>query len=317
MDPTWSYIGNPYPKDSVQPIKGYMDPLAGNMCSSAIPYHNQYLFECDYNMGEIKEDKPPRKRKPRLVNASLEATFAQNSIQPKIETKNDIVFDLKNALFNTVNSLEETETPVQTLVADSQNPTEKVNELKEIKEIKEKLENSVKPWWKDPIELIDFRKIFHNSDDSYNATTNHWSRIILISILASLLLSAIFNLNILVWLLIIVLVAIIFIRGDQETNVNNKVGENNGQVGTNPPPKYVPLKEEFCETPALPPNVVDPLSPVALMTEHPKYFNSISQNYWDQVKNRRMIKKVCPTTSEHGDAIKYIIGDTIKRHIFY
>lgn len=193
--------------------------------------------------------------------------------------------DLKDALFKPQN-------PVQVF---------------DIKEKFAESANGTKPWYKDPLELIDFKKIFEPKENrTYNEETNHYTRIALFTVIGTLLLFELFNLNIILLLAIIALIVSIFFRPDKATEgfstpYSIKPIVNDGKI------EYEP-----CETPH--DGFVDELSPERLRKERPQYYRSFNENSWDQVN--RPIKKVCPTTDEHGEAIKYIYG-TVKRRLYF
>lgn len=325
MDPSWGFIGNPVPRNSISPVKGAMDPRVGagidpltgrpNTCGPEVPYHTIYQGECNYINNPPEEPVKAWKPQTKLVNASLEGTadadigslYGTSPITPPLKSKDDVQYDLKNALFQTIDSANETERPVQ--VINMQNKPKDV----QVVDVKENMTDGTLPWWKDPVELINFKAVFDEQPENrtYNEETNYYSQIALLVVLGTLIITGLFTLNIIIFIAIIGFIAVIFIRG--ETNeVNNKEG---GMEFTNPVERLsAPAQVEgYCETPA---GVIDQLAPKTLRKERPDLYRSVNQNFWNQA-DRRPIKKVCPTTPEHGEAIKYIYGDTIKRHIFY
>lgn len=311
MDPSWGFIGNPVPRNSISPVRGPMDPRVGagidpltnrpNTCGPEVPYHNIYWGECNYVNNPPEEPQKTWKPQAKLVNASLEGTADANIIDlkgtspitPPSNANNNVQYDLKNALFQTIDSANETERPVQVV------------------DVKEKMTNGTLPWWKDPVELINFKAVFNPKENrTYNEETNHYSRIALLAVLATLLITGLFTLNVIVIIAIIGFIAVIFIRGSEEFGNNESGMEYKNPVERLSVPAQV---EGYCETPA---GVIDQLAPKTLRKERPDLYRSVNENFWNQV-DRRPIKKVCPTTPEHGEAIKYIYGDTVKRHIFY
>lgn len=307
MDPSWGFIGNPVPRNSIRPNTGAMDPRVGsgidpltnrpNICDVDTPYHNIYWNECNYKAGtpeKVELEEPTAE----LIDTSLEGTMAEalKGLKPTLD-KNDIEYDIKDALFQTITSQNETERPVQII------------------DIKEKMTGSDRPWWKDPVELINFKLLFEeNKERTYNQTTNHYSKIALLSILGTLVLTGLFSLNIFLIIGIIGLVVIIFVRGDKPhfTSPVEKFEPLGLRTADSDKINYLPPMTP-CETPA---GIIDTLAPATLRKDHPNLYRSVNENFWDQA-NRRPIKKVCPTTTEHGEGIRFIYGDTVKRHIFY
>jgi len=298
MDISWNLIGNPVPKNSIEPVTGPMDPNVGtgNICGSEVLYHNIYENECDYTNREVKVQLPARKPIATMVSASLEGT-SENIINPVFENNNSAVDGIKDALFQTVSSANETERPVQVF------------------DVKEHMTVSDLPWWKNPIEIINFKAIFNKDDErTYNQTTNYYVSIVLLSVLGSLLLFGILQASILVIISIVVIAIISLVRRtDNESKTSTEGFKPRGlQTSVSENINYLPPMAP-CETPA---GVVDELSPEILRKERPDFYQSTNQNYWAQA-NRQLIKKVCPTTAEHGEGIRFIYGDTVKRHIFY
>jgi len=295
MDPSWNFIGNPVPRNSVKPITGYMDPNVGlgNICGPEVPYHNTYLQECNYNTGPPENPKIPYMPRAKMVNVGLKATTADNINPAAYTTESNNIYDIKNALFKTTDSANELEYPVQVF------------------DIKENYTAKESPWWSDPSELINFKGFLNETQHQSNLNAR-----LIIVIALSLIMVIFVSLHSYLFIIIIIIAAIAIVinyfTSSKEGFAPWKGPMPDTLISPMDRPNYLPPMAP-CETPA---GVIDSLAPETLRKNHPNLFKSTNQNWWEQA-NRQFIKKVCPTTAEHGEAIRYIYGDNIKRHIFY